>query len=243
MADKIPVGLTALSLGKGALSVTFDDFPKSAWEAGGEILARHRVRGSYYLSGGLAGSCYQNLPHFDAEDVRAVSAAGHEIGCHTFGHLSTLKTAPERVEKSLLENRLFLEGILPSYAMCTFAYPFGDVSLNAKRHLNHAFAASRGVRPGLNGNRVELTNLRAFALEDRQRARFDWREWVTRAANTKSWMIVFTHDVSPSPSPYGCKPSDLGLIIRLAQDAGLDVAPVAEILNQATVSNGQSKLP
>jgi peptidoglycan/xylan/chitin deacetylase (PgdA/CDA1 family) len=30
-------------------SITFDDFPKSAWTQGGAVLAKHGMRGTYYI--------------------------------------------------------------------------------------------------------------------------------------------------------------------------------------------------
>jgi peptidoglycan/xylan/chitin deacetylase (PgdA/CDA1 family) len=238
----IPVGTGSLAAGSGALSITFDDFPRSAWDVGGEILAAHRVRGTYYISGRLEGTDYRKLPHFRAADVRSIAEAGHEIGCHTFDHISTLKSSAQAIRTSILENEKYLAEILPSYRMRTFAYPFGDVALRAKRHLNARFAASRGVRPGLNGERTELTNLRAFALEERQIGRFDWRDAIETAAKTRAWMIIFTHDVSANPSPYGCKPDDLESIVQLAKGSGLQIAPVGEILNERRQAATHGKL-
>jgi hypothetical protein len=34
-------------------SISFDDFPKSAWSLGGQVLARHEVHGTYYTGGQL----------------------------------------------------------------------------------------------------------------------------------------------------------------------------------------------
>ncbi len=164
-ADKIKIGLAPFALERGALSVTFDDFPRSAWETGGEILAKFGVLGTYYVSGGLADRLYRDIPHFTAGDLEAIAAAGHEIGCHTFDHISTLKAGSYAVAASISSNQDYVAGVLPALAMRTFAYPFGDVSIGAKLHLRRRFGASRGVRPGFNGRQLELTNLRSFPLE------------------------------------------------------------------------------
>jgi len=233
MARYIPEGLKQLAFKSGALSITFDDFSSDAWRVGGPILAEHGVRATYYISGGLLGTTSPYLQAFDENDLFATHKAGHEIGCHTFDHLSALETPASTFRASILRNREFISKVLPGQTMSTFAYPFGDVSVSAKRYVKRSFKACRGILPGLNGAVTELTYLRAIALEDRHRRTFNMQELVALAAKTKRWLIVFTHDVRPKPSPYGCTPEDLITLIHMARDAGLYIAPVATILEQA----------
>ncbi len=52
MTSVCPARLT----GRRAIaSITFDDFPKSAWETGGKVLAKHKARGTYYTAGNFCG--------------------------------------------------------------------------------------------------------------------------------------------------------------------------------------------
>jgi hypothetical protein len=67
-------------------SITFDDFPKSAWEIGGPVLARHKARGTYYTAGNFCGRTVKGTVFYDEADLRALAAAGHEIACHGYGH-------------------------------------------------------------------------------------------------------------------------------------------------------------
>src|SRR5690349_12688838 len=50
-------------------SITFDDFPKNAWEQGGVVLARHRVRGTYYTAGGFCGRTEDGTVFYDGADL------------------------------------------------------------------------------------------------------------------------------------------------------------------------------
>src|SRR6202012_2766789 len=47
--------LKPVLIGRSVASITFDDFPKSAWDQGGAVMARHGVRGTYYTAGGFCG--------------------------------------------------------------------------------------------------------------------------------------------------------------------------------------------
>src|SRR5260370_25972354 len=70
----------------GAVSFTFDDFPHSAFAAGGEVLERHGLRGTYYTPLGLAGPTGELGPMLEPDDVLAAPPRGHESPCPTFRH-------------------------------------------------------------------------------------------------------------------------------------------------------------
>src|SRR5947209_4812344 len=122
--NTIPIGVDALPLERGALSITFDDFPKNAWQLGGEVLNKHSVRGTFYFSGGLCGKYYRDLLHFETEDLHEIASAGHELGCHTFEHISALASNSSQIAQSIARNRNFLQGMLPHYTIRSFAYPY-----------------------------------------------------------------------------------------------------------------------
>ncbi len=60
------------------IALTFDDGPGPQTEKFLEMLARHRVRATFFLSGELVA--------LKPETVRRTLARGHEIGSHTFNH-------------------------------------------------------------------------------------------------------------------------------------------------------------
>ena len=117
---------------RGILSLSFDDFPASAWTEAGPILAEHGIKATYYVCGGLAGGQNMGLPQFEPEHLEAIHEAGHEVGCHTYEHVSTLTLSPEALDASLARNAAWVDEVLGGYEMTTFAYPFGDCALGAK---------------------------------------------------------------------------------------------------------------
>src|SRR5579871_2035825 len=78
-----------LTAGRPIASITFDDFPKSAWVEGGPILARHGARATYYTSGSFCGRSEDGQAFYGPDDLLALKAAGHEIACHSFAHQPT----------------------------------------------------------------------------------------------------------------------------------------------------------
>src|SRR5580704_13419128 len=69
------------------VSFTFDDVPASAYTSGAAILEQHGMRGTFYIAAGTLGDMDSDWRVIDREQVRALHARGHEIGCHTFSHI------------------------------------------------------------------------------------------------------------------------------------------------------------
>jgi peptidoglycan/xylan/chitin deacetylase (PgdA/CDA1 family) len=229
-AEFTPVAQAPLNLARGVLSIGFDDFPRSAWTEGGAVLDAEGVKGTYYVCGAHEDGLFEGVPQFGALDLEACARAGHEIGCHSFTHVSFLRQPLAAGLVALEQNRAFLArrlGIAPTQ----FAYPYGHASVAAKRALGARFDACRGVQGGLNAGVADLGQLRAHGLE---RRRIDFgmglEPLLRRAATLKAWAIVYTHDVSNNPTPYGCRPADLQRVIRLAYRLGLDVAPTGAVV-------------
>lgn len=213
---------------RGLFSLSFDDFPESAWSVAGPILADHGVLATYYVCGGLERGTNLDLPQFTTEQLQALHAAGHEVGCHTFGHDSVLRLDGPALADSLDRNARWVAERLDGYRMQTFAYPFGDASLGAKRALRSRFDLARGVREGLNLGREDRMLIKSFGMESRRLPGYDLTAMMAEAASNGGWLTAYAHDVSDHPTPYGCTPADLDRVLTLAKQAGLAILPVGQ---------------
>src|SRR6185503_1896135 len=126
------------------ISFTFDDFPRSALLIGGSILERSGLKGTYYTSLGLMGQTAPTGPICLPEDVRALVARGHELGCHTFAHCHSWDTKAGTFERSILENQAALERVVPGARFRTFSYPISPPRPGTKRRVVLRFACARG---------------------------------------------------------------------------------------------------
>ncbi len=212
---------------RGVLSISFDDIPVSAWTEAGPVLAQHGVMATYYVCGGLSGGTNLDLPQFETEHLQALHAAGHEVGCHTYEHVSTLSLSPAALAASFDRNAAWVAERLDGYRMQSFAYPFGDCALGSKAVVAERFLCGRGVRNGVNAGRADRANLQAIGLESRRLPGYDLEALMRQTADQKGWLIAYGHDVSDRPTPYGCTPDDIDRLIRLAKAADLDIRPVA----------------
>lgn len=220
---------------RGFLSVTFDDIPRSAWTEGGRILHENGLRGTYYLSGDLCGRTFEGREQYHRDDVREIVAAGHEIGSHLFHHTSTLGLTSTEVQEEIALNDAFLgEVVGQDFRAKSFAYPYGEITLGAKWQCSRRFQVSRSVREGLNGAGADRDQLRILPIDNIFADRTDWPTTFTTIASERAWAIVLAHGVDDSGHPFSCPPSRLADILRRAKDAGLEILPVAEVMDQLT---------
>ena len=213
---------------RGVLSLSFDDIPVSAWTEAGPILEEHDVTATYYVAGGLTGGQNLGLPQFTTDHLQALFGAGHEVGCHTFGHTSALAVSPADYAADLDRNAAWVAERLAGHVMTTFAWPYGDVSVGAKAVVAERFALARGVRDGVNAGSADRANLQAIGLESRRLPGYDLEALMAGTAARKGWLVAYGHDVMDRPTPYGCTPDDLDRVIRLAKAAGLEIMPVGQ---------------
>ena len=219
-----PMKLVRSLLSRPVASVTFDDFPRSAWTVGGPILARHGARATYYAAGRFCGAEEDGLDYYDAADLRALQAAGHEVGAHSYAHQMATGLATSALQADAARNDTALAPLLDG-RMSSYAYPYGAVSPRTKAAMAMRYASARGITPGVNSGLIDLAQLNAVAA-------------VARALETKGWVIFFTHDVSDAPTPFGCTPAMLEHAMGRLAEAGVEVLPVRQAMARAVFGEG-----
>lgn len=227
-ARYLDIDAVTIAPATGVFSLSFDDIPETAWTEAGPILAEHGIKATYYVCGGLESGWNMERPQFRTEHLQALHAAGHEVGCHTFGHTSVLRMDAEAMRLSLEANAAWVAARLDGHRMTTFAYPFGDATLQAKRIIRSRFALGRGVRDGVNAGREDRGLIKSIGLESRRLPHYDLEAMMAEAAASKGWLTAYGHDVSDRPTDYGCTPDDLDRVLRAAKGAGLEVLPIGE---------------
>lgn len=226
-ARKLAVWPLRLAAGRMVASITFDDFPKSAWEAGGPVLARHGVRGTYYTAGHFCGRVMDGLAYYNEADLAALALAGHEIGCHGYAHQPTPDLADAALAEDACRNAAFLR---PFGGAVSYAFPYGAVSPRTKRFYMHHFGSLRGVHPGLNQGRIDLAQLSTISLESRLFSQAVITDAIARTKAGGGWLIFHTHDISGTPTPYGTPPDALDWVLGQVRGAGIAFLPMHEAL-------------
>ena len=212
------------------VTFTFDDFPRSALTVGGAILERFGARATYYVSMGLMGTCNNLGEQFQRADLNILIQCGHEVGSHTFGHLSARKTQVSAFLRDVEDCEEAIRQNIRVGQPSNFAYPYGEVTLNAKKLVGPRMKSCRGTFGGFNGPDVDLNLLRANRLYgdiDRAEAA---KQLICGNEQRRSWLIFYSHDVANRPSPFGCTPALLEEVVSFAAGRGARMMTVAAVM-------------
>jgi peptidoglycan/xylan/chitin deacetylase (PgdA/CDA1 family) len=212
------------------ISFSFDDFPRSALVLGGDILNRHGFAGTYYVALGLAGQKAASGQMFETGDLQILVRQGHELGCHTFGHCHSWQTAGRQYESSVIENRRKLMEVLPNAEFRTFSYPYCSPHPMNKYRVAPHFLCCRAGEQGINAGATDLNQLDAFFLEKTRGDLQPVREIIDLNSRNHGWLIFATHDISDSPTPFGCTPSFFEQVVDYAAQSGARILPVVQAL-------------
>jgi peptidoglycan/xylan/chitin deacetylase (PgdA/CDA1 family) len=175
---------------------------------------------------------------FDVEDVRTAHRAGHEIACHTYTHLDCRRATGRVILEEVRVNAAMLYTLIAGYAPTNFAYPYGAVSRAAKRTVATQFSTCRGISPGINQRAVNLAELLATRI---YAADFDQSEicrLIDRNRSVGGWLIFYTHDVTETPSPYGCTPGQLEGVVAYAANCAT-ILPVRDVITGLSTGRGK----
>ncbi len=221
-----------LSTDRPLISFTFDDFPKTALFNGGAILAAHGLCGTYYAAPGLMGSNTEVGSIFDQADLPRLLETGHELASHTYSHISARKMTLSAYREDVRRGELELARFLGKAERLNFSYPFGGVTVAAKKQVGPTMKSCRGIFPGLDGPVVDLNLLHANSLYGGAERFVAAESLINQNARQKSWLIFYTHDVQENPSRYGCTPSLFEAVVRSAMDSGSEILTVEDALGK-----------
>jgi peptidoglycan/xylan/chitin deacetylase (PgdA/CDA1 family) len=216
----------------GVVSFSFDDIPRSACLAGRKVLESHDAQGTFYACGGLTDQPREgDADGFHSrDDLKSLAGAGHELGCHGFGHISYQTHGEATLRTDFEHNREFFTDLGCDMPPRNFAYPFGHVSPRAKAIAANSYVTARGVQPGVHVGSVDLALLKATPLYESTITEDQVANLIARTERDKGWLIFFTHGVTHSPDRWGCSPGLLDFAVRTASQSTCRVLSVVHAL-------------
>lgn len=180
----ISVELLAKAINEGAelppkpILLTFDDGSDTTYDTALPIMQRYGFTGVSYIVYYFVG-----LTHYmNANQIRALHAAGWEIGSHGLSHRD-LTLHPEKQENEIVRSHHWLESRL-GVPVLSFAYPFGSYNDDSLYYVHLAgYTAAMGLgNESLQGskNLFYLSRQAVRGTDDLQTfaSRLPWRQEV-----------------------------------------------------------------
>lgn len=223
----------------GVISFTFDDFPRSAYTVAGKILKSNEMQGTYYAAFGLMGQAYISGDLFREDDLRGLLHDGHELGCHTYSHIDCHELSGRGLMEEISRNNSAFAQYLAhgdqQSSIVNFSYPFGGITPATKQVVKRHFASARGILPGVNSGVIDLACLRANSLYSNTIPFRHIQRLIERNEKKRGWLIFYTHDVSDTPSRYGCTPTYFESVVKAATLSSVRVLNVRNALGALAV--------
>jgi peptidoglycan/xylan/chitin deacetylase (PgdA/CDA1 family) len=221
------------------VSFTFDDVPASACGEGAAILEGHGVRATYYACAGGSGAVSPSGRLASTDDIAALAARGHEIGCHTYSHRAVSTLSRRELAGDIDRNRAALAAICPGNVLRNFAFPYGDMSFAAKRYLERRFDSCRSGRLGLNAGSIDLGALRSWPLENASINRARIVKLIDETVRRHGWLVFISHGLEKTPRRYGITPDLLAFAVAAAKSGGCRVTTIGEALRLAGATKSE----
>lgn len=210
------------------ISFTFDDFPKSALFRGGAILREHGLFGTYYVSCGLMGQNGPTGEIFSHEDLGECVRQKHELGCHTFNHCHAWDTKPAEFEASILRNQQALGPELTGSKLTSLSYPISYPRPATKRRVARYYDCARGGGQAFNAGITDSMYLKSFFIEQSRDDLGAIKSMIDSNSRGSGWLIFATHDISETPTRFGCTPRLFEQVVEYSARSGATVLPVGQ---------------
>lgn len=221
---------TNIQLPYPIISFTFDDAPGSAFSNGGQILARHGMRGTFYVSLSLMNGPDPET-RFTLSQLQTALALRHELGCHTHGHIDLSSTPSDEAMSDIQFNQASLSALLPGERFQNFSYPFGAQTRPIKQFVSTRFRSARGIGEGINRGDTDLLDLRTVkAYENKHDIGYLFKK-IDDLEKNGGWLVFYTHDVDENYTDWGCSPAYFEALVQECAKRGIRVATINDALD------------
>ncbi|NRB03880.1 MAG: polysaccharide deacetylase family protein [Rhodobacteraceae bacterium] len=233
------------------LCMTFDDKFVIPWHSCMDIFERYDVKATFFL-------CWPHmLRQREKRLLRKLSAAGHEIGCHTMSHARINKfmqtgTIEDYLAQEIDPAKAAIEDLLGK--PCTsFSYPYFKHRDYMNGHLLERFDVVRtegALNVGWQGSVVPPEGgrlVKTYCMTDKTGMALPISYYSVRFAHlakTGGYGVTCGHSTGsymPKNTRMICTKDDLEVICALAQAYGLTFHTVSELANPASAQQPKAK--
>lgn len=220
---------------RGAVVFTFDDGPSNHVLAA-KILADRGARGTFYVMSDCPRSEISTPECLSPKQVKALSAAGHDIESHTVLHRDLTLLSPTALRSELTNAQTALQR-LTGKPVVHLAYPYGAHNAVVRTQADVTYATGRiyltnpapedlpALLAQSGADPMLIPGIGVTMATSLARA----KAYVDHAASSNVTIVLAFHDiVSPPADPYSWSPSDLAALADHAKARGVPIRTMAQ---------------
>jgi len=219
------------------VSFTFDDFPRSAISHGAVPLEQEGWKATFYVASALRDVTNHHGLHFAADDLPFLQSRGHEIGGHSFSHVDFSNLTPAAQISEINRNKNSLHDMGVKGVISNFAYPYGGVTVAAKRTLANQYKSLRGIRPGAHCGSADLNGLKSAPVFTGPKMA-KTLDLIKSLKHKPAWLTLFAHDIRDTPSEWGCTPDEFKIVMAAVKQSGAIVLPIGQAISLVEGNHG-----
>lgn len=229
ISRRFPLRPFCLPANERIITFTFDDVPDTAESAGAAILDKHGAHGTFYIAGSMVGTKERERNLITLEGCRKLVEGGHELGCHTYNHLKVPYFGAGEIAADLDRNTAYLDAFEPNRGMPrNFAYPYCASSMMTRRLFADRYATCRGGGNRINRGMIDLAFLQAVEIRQPDDGAARQTRWIDDLSANPGWLVFYTHDISDTPTEFGCRPETFERLVSHAVKSGATILSVRE---------------
>lgn len=230
-----PATTTTIPASRGAVVFTFDDGPPNH-VAAAKILADRGARGTFYI---IADCPHSELPTpecLSPKQVKALSAAGHDVESHTVLHPDLTLLDPTALQRELTNAQTKLQQLVGK-PVVHLAYPYGAHNAVVRAQADVTYATGRLyltnpapedlptllAQSGTDPMLVPGIGVTTATSLTRAQAYVDYA-----ASRNVTIVLSFHNIVSPPTDPYSWSPTDLAALADHAKARGIPIKTMAQ---------------
>ena len=128
----------------GAYTFTFDDGAVGQWQYAVPTLKGYDMHGTFFLMGASVEAWYSTIGRIHVPEVLSMVAAGHEIGSHTYNHLSLITLDDAGIHSQMALNQDFFKQL--GIDIVSMAYPYSTTDTRVQSIVGQYVEFARDVR-------------------------------------------------------------------------------------------------
>jgi len=218
------------TIGRGRVSITFDDGDITQWTRAKKILEDFGYKASFYIVSDNSNDPVDTktgvVYAMNRTQLLALQDDGHIIGSHSHGHyhMTELTNANARTELKLSKKTLENWGLNIS----SFCFPYGDYNDKLISMTKNYYSFAMTTDEGLNGYDAIEGKYRLLRVDPAKKSKKEIESLIDIAERTGSWLIFYYHAIGPGHKgdDYWVTTKRFKSTLKYIESKGLEVVPI-----------------